>query len=176
MDDLINSYQTKIVESGCAPVSGRYGLQVDTPDDISPVFPYLNALLTETRYDHQNKILIWREPDQACALRPHEIKIAQAGGISSPAEARELADKIVARLNGVWRDREKITPSFKEKARPAVTDIFQLLPRTNCKECGYLTCLVYAAELREGKTGLENCPHLANPEYTANRQKLAQMI
>ncbi len=80
MDDLITSYEYKVIEAGCAPVSGRYGLQVNIANDISPVFPYLNAVLKESRYDHQSCILIWREEQQAFALCPHEIKIVQAGG------------------------------------------------------------------------------------------------
>lgn len=176
MDELIKVYQFKIVEAGCAPGSGRYGLQVETCDDISPVFPYLNALLAETRYDHENNFLIWREKDQAYALRPHEIKIVQAEGIEDPVQAHELVKKIVERLNGVWQAREGIIPCFTEKARPSVVDIFNLLPRTNCKHCGYSTCLVYAADLREGKTMLECCSALFRPEYAEKRQKLVGIL
>lgn len=176
MDELIRAYEYKVIEAGCAPGSGRYGLQVDIPDDISPVFPYLNALLNETQYDHQNCILIWREKDQAYALRPHEIKIVQAEWIDDSTKSRELVGEIVERLNGVWRDRKHITPCFTEKARPSVIDIFKLLPKTNCKQCGYPTCLVFAAELREGKTQLECCSALLKPENAEDRQKLMGVL
>ncbi|MBI4303432.1 MAG: hypothetical protein HY665_03735 [Chloroflexi bacterium] len=176
MEELITRYESQIVEAGCAPVSGRYGLQVDIFDDISPVFPYLNALLNETQYDHQNAILIWREKDRAYALRPHEIRIVQEGGITDPLQARELAGEIVERINSIWNTRGSITPCFAEKARPSVIDIYKLLPRTNCKQCGYSTCLVYAADLREGKTRLERCPALFKPENAGNRQKLIGIL
>ena len=175
MDELIKDYEFKIIEAGCSPGSGRYGLQVDTTDDISPVFPYLNATLAETRYDHKHCILIWKEKEQAYALRPHEIKIVREGGIDDPLQAREFVDNIVRRLNSVWQDRERITPCFTEKMRPSVIDILKLLPRTNCKGCGYLTCLAYAADLHEGKTSLERCSALNMPEYAENRQKLVKM-
>jgi ArsR family metal-binding transcriptional regulator len=175
-DELIKVYEFKVIEAGCAPGSGRYGLQVDTTDDIGPVFPYLNALLDETRYDHENYILIWREKDQAYALRPHEIKIVQAEGIDDLPKSRELVSEIVERLNSVWRDRERITPCFNEKARPSVMDIFRLLPKTNCKRCGYSTCLVYAADLVEGKTRLECCPILLEPENAEIKQKLIGIL
>ncbi|MFH1031580.1 MAG: (Fe-S)-binding protein [Chloroflexota bacterium] len=176
MDKLIDKYEIKLVEAGCAPVSGRYGWEADVPNDISPVFPYLNALLAEARYDHQEHILIWRETDRAYALRPYEIKIVQADGTGDPEEGRRLVGEIVERINRVWQDREHITPRFKETARPSVIDIFKLLPKTNCKQCGYATCLVYAADLRVGKTRLEKCLPLVQPEHAENRKKLAKLI
>lgn len=169
-------YESKMVEAGCAPGSGRYGLHVEIPNDISPVFPYLNALLDSARYDHQNCILIWREKDRAYALRPHEIKIVRVEGIDDSIQVRELVSEIVERVNGVWKDRERITPCFIERVRPSAMDIFWLLPKTNCKQCGYVTCLVYAAELREGKTQLECCSALLKPEYTENKQKLMGIL
>ena len=90
MAELITGYGFKVIEAGCAPGSGRYGLQVDIPNDISPVFTYLNALLDSTRYDHQNYILIWREKDRAYALRPHEIKIVYGNGIDDLVQSSEL--------------------------------------------------------------------------------------
>jgi acetyl-CoA decarbonylase/synthase, CODH/ACS complex subunit gamma len=36
--------------------------------------------------------------------------------------------------------------------------IFKLLPQTNCKKCGYPTCLAFAMKLAAGKESLEKCP------------------
>lgn len=40
-------------------------------------------------------------------------------------------------------------------------DIFKLLPKTNCKECGQPTCLAFAMALASGKATLEQCPHVS---------------
>lgn len=40
-------------------------------------------------------------------------------------------------------------------------DIFKLLPKTNCKDCGYPTCLAFAMQLAAGKVELEKCPHVS---------------
>jgi len=40
-------------------------------------------------------------------------------------------------------------------------DIFKLLPKTNCKDCGNPTCLAFAMALAASKTSLENCPHIS---------------
>ena len=38
--------------------------------------------------------------------------------------------------------------------------IFKLLPKTNCKECGFPTCLAFAMNLAMGKTELNLCPYV----------------
>lgn len=40
--------------------------------------------------------------------------------------------------------------------------IFKLLPKTNCKECGYPTCLAFAMALAAGKAELERCPTVSD--------------
>lgn len=40
-------------------------------------------------------------------------------------------------------------------------EIFKLLPKTNCKECGFPTCLAFAMNLAEGKVELSACPYVS---------------
>ena len=40
-------------------------------------------------------------------------------------------------------------------------EIFKLLPKTNCKECGDPTCLAFAMKLAAGKAELTLCPHVS---------------
>ncbi|MBN2705171.1 MAG: acetyl-CoA decarbonylase/synthase complex subunit gamma [Deltaproteobacteria bacterium] len=40
--------------------------------------------------------------------------------------------------------------------------IFKLLPKTNCKECGSPTCLAFAMALAGGKAELDKCPYVSD--------------
>jgi acetyl-CoA decarbonylase/synthase complex subunit gamma len=40
-------------------------------------------------------------------------------------------------------------------------EIFKLLPKTNCGDCGVPTCLAFAMALAAGKTELSKCPHVS---------------
>lgn len=40
--------------------------------------------------------------------------------------------------------------------------IFKLLPKTNCGECGVPTCLAFAMNLAAGKAELDKCPHVSD--------------
>jgi len=49
-------------------------------------------------------------------------------------------------------------------------EIFKMLPKTNCKECGYPTCLAFAMALASGKAELEACPYVSDEV----KEKLAE--
>ena len=48
--------------------------------------------------------------------------------------------------------------------------IFKLLPKTNCGECGIPTCLAFAMNLASGKAELDSCPYVSDEA----REELAQ--
>ncbi|MFH0935969.1 MAG: acetyl-CoA decarbonylase/synthase complex subunit gamma [Candidatus Omnitrophota bacterium] len=39
-------------------------------------------------------------------------------------------------------------------------DIYKLLPKTNCRECGFATCLAFAMQLAKKAVSLTSCPYL----------------
>jgi acetyl-CoA decarbonylase/synthase complex subunit gamma len=41
-------------------------------------------------------------------------------------------------------------------------DIFKLLPRTNCRDCGQATCLAFAMLVAQKKAELKECPHVSD--------------
>ncbi len=41
-------------------------------------------------------------------------------------------------------------------------EIFKMLPKTNCKECGFPTCLAFAMALASGKAELAACPYVSD--------------
>jgi ArsR family metal-binding transcriptional regulator len=167
--DLITDYTCELVEDHHHPGSGNYGLRVLLPADISASFPYLNSVLDDAIYDRENCILIGASNRRRYAFRPHEI---QAGMVADPSRASSSAAEVVALVNRVWSQRESITPTFRQRARPPVYEIYRLLPGTNCRECGYATCLACAADIRNGVISLEGCPLLSKPEYAGNRERI----
>lgn len=45
--------------------------------------------------------------------------------------------------------------------------IYKLLPKTNCKECGFPTCLAFAMKLAQKGTELDKCPYVSEEAKTA---------
>lgn len=40
-------------------------------------------------------------------------------------------------------------------------DVYKLLPKTNCRECGFATCLAFAMQLAKKAVSLDKCPYLS---------------
>jgi acetyl-CoA decarbonylase/synthase complex subunit gamma len=55
-------------------------------------------------------------------------------------------------------------------------EIFKLLPKTNCKECGVPTCLAFAMSLAAGKAELTACPHVSDEAKEALSEASAPPI
>jgi ArsR family metal-binding transcriptional regulator len=143
------------------------------PGDISAAFPYLNTVLDNTWYDHENRVLIGTGNNRRCAFRPHEIRVSV---IADTSKASRIASEVVGLVNLIWQERDHIAPRFSRSKLPAVYDIFKLLPWTNCKQCGYPTCLAFAADLCSGVVLLEQCPSLSQVEWAGNREHIAALF
>ncbi|MBN1214994.1 MAG: acetyl-CoA decarbonylase/synthase complex subunit gamma [Candidatus Lokiarchaeota archaeon] len=62
-------------------------------------------------------------------------------------------------------------------ARPSPLDIYTLIDKSNCKECGYDTCMAFASDLLERRINLEDCTHLMKDQkQKKNYLKLKKMI
>lgn len=170
MEKLITAYRFELVEDHHTPGSGRYGVLITLPEDISAVLPYLNSMLDDTWYDQENRVLIGSSNSRRYAFRPHEIQI---GMIPDPSDASHSAGEVVDLINRVWLERDRVVPSSRERKRPSIYALFRLLPRVHCKkQCGYASCLAFAADLRTGAVPLEQCPLLSLSEYADNREEI----
>ncbi|MFC1987721.1 acetyl-CoA decarbonylase/synthase complex subunit gamma [Chloroflexota bacterium] len=59
---------------------------------------------------------------------------------------------------------------------PTGIEIFKLLPKTNCKECGVPTCLAFAMSLAAGKAELTACPHVSEESKSKLQEASAPPI
>jgi len=138
--------------------------------DISPSFPYVNAELGGWDYNQTNQVLLLKLSDgKWITLHPHQIAIR---GIKDIDEAHALLKWIQGQINDIWERRQSIAPRSVSQAGLKIMEILKLLPLTNCKACGYATCMAYAAALREGETSLKDCPPLWEEKYQEKREKL----
>ena len=55
-------------------------------------------------------------------------------------------------------------------------DVYRLLPRTNCEECGEKNCMAFAAKVVNREVSIEECPPLLEEKYRSEYDKLSKLL
>jgi ArsR family metal-binding transcriptional regulator len=87
-------------------------------------------------------------------------------------EGEKIIEWLKQEINDTWERRGEIRPSYETAPRPKVLEILKLLPKTNCRECGQPTCMVFATQAADGGKGADDCPALS----AAAREKLSKYL
>lgn len=154
----ISAFDFTLISPPCHPGADTWSVKIHFDEDISEVLPLLNAELDRADYDHNAKVLVWKGDGHKYAFRPHEISVAP---LEDRNEANALCQEAVDIVNKRWERRDEIEPDYSRERLPTVMEIYKNLPRSNCKECGYATCMAFAAAYRDGKAQDSDCPHVS---------------
>jgi len=146
----------------CIAEEDHLRLTVQIEGDISGVFPYLNALLPHATYNPQGPTFTFMDGARLVNLFPHRAAIARAREMH---DAWRTIAHLVRTINDVWSQRETIEPLFERRVQISALELFSRLPRTNCRACGELTCLAFAAKLLQGGQRIENCTPVFGGEH-----------
>ena len=162
---LLETYQLEIFNSKCNPGAIAVHCFAHLNQDVSEAIPYLNAVLGGFNFTKDPPSVTFRS--QGKLITVHGDKIA-VNALKDEAEARKIIEWLKREINEAWEKREEIEPSYESLPRPQVMPILKLLPKTNCRECGEPTCMVFAVSVTEGIKGAEGCPPLSQE----NKSKL----
>jgi len=148
---------------------------VGEPDaTLDGVLPLLNALLPNVvSYNPLGSAMTLRRKPGLITLYSHKVTITQVAGVE---EGLELLAAVRDLVNRVWDQRDQIQPRPEGRRTPRPLDVYELLPRTNCRACGEATCMAFAFGLLEGRHQLEACPPLADPATATQRQALFALL
>lgn len=137
-----------------------YGARFQWDEDLSPLFPYINAVADRARFYERPVYIQFVFEKRLCAFYPREGAFTP---IDDMAQALEFLAKLFDFLTDISRRSGSIVPSHKKFRPSSALDIYRLLPGSNCRVCGYATCMAFAAALSRQYTSIVNCPHLGRP-------------
>lgn len=158
----------------CLADPGKIIVIGETDAAIDGVLPLLNAVLPIViSYHPFSGVMTLRRRPGLITLYPDKVMITQVADV---AEGLALLAAMRDLLNQTWSRRDEIEPKPEGRRVPRPLDVYELLPRTNCRACGEATCMAFAFGLLESRHRPEECPHLADPTFTAQRQALAEML
>ena len=166
---LVKGYYDFSLRKGGAPF--RTGSEFDTQmlayfrldGDISQLFPYINAVAKSASLLEKPPFIRFVLDRFSCGLYPdHGV----AASFITSQEALGFLDRLIDFLNDICERRDSLKPNYKKWNPVPVLQIFRLLPQTNCRSCGYPSCLAFAAALSTQKTSPERCPGFSRPIST----------
>jgi len=168
---LLTGYSLEIFRSKCNPDAQSLHCFAHLNDDVREVLPYLNTVLGGFAYSQDPPALTLKNSGKLITIHPRKIAV-------NALQDEEQAEKIIAwlqrEINSAWEKRGEIEPSTEGAKQPALLEVLKLLPKTNCKECGEPTCMVFAVRVIEGVKDQTNCPSLLQEKKEALANYLAQ--
>src|SRR4030067_1902575 len=169
---LLHSYKiTRILP--CLADPEKIRVIAEIPDEIHEVFPYLNATLKGCIYNHPANTLTIRKDQKLITLHVLHITLAK---IEDEKEAEEILRWLKDLINETYEKRDQIEPNYSMAAELKALDIFKLLPGTNCKKCGELTCLAFAVKLVGQEIAIGKCVPLFSDEFKEKRKVLLELL
>ncbi len=166
---MLTTYSKEISRPECNPGFESVHCIAHLEQDISEVLPYLNAVLGGFEYFKDPPAVVFRTQGKLITVHGRKIAI---NALKDEAEADKILKWLKREINTTWENRGSIEPSFEGAPKLKLIEILKLLPKTNCKECGEPTCMVFAARVAEGVKGPEDCPPIG-PE---NKQRLEEYM
>ena len=140
----------------CASVMGVFYFE----NNLGFLLPYINAVARDAELYEKPAFIRFILNGVYCVVYPERC-------IATPLKDKEHVEKIkediIWFLNDIFKRRGNITPKFRVFQPIPVTSILKLLPRTNCGECGFNTCLAFAAMVSKQKITPSACPHIGLP-------------
>jgi ArsR family metal-binding transcriptional regulator len=166
---LLQSYTKEIFRPECNPSFQSLHCIAHLDQDVSEALPYLNSMLGGFDYFKEPPAVTFRIQGKIITVHPREIAV---NALKDEEEADKILQWLQREINEAWEKRDQIKPKYEGLPKPKLLEILKLLPKTNCRECGEVTCMVFAARVAEGAKGPEQCPSLKEE----NRTKLNQYM
>jgi DNA-binding CsgD family transcriptional regulator len=137
-----------------------WSLSFKPDQETAFLFPYINGVLDDALwYEHPEHVTFLFE-GYRCVLYPD---LAAVHFFETRQGALAFIPRFMNYLETLDRDKERILPNLNQIRHISVLDIFRLLPRSNCRDCGFTTCMAFSAAVAKGKAVADQCPGLAQP-------------
>jgi ArsR family metal-binding transcriptional regulator len=141
---------------------------IGKPDrSLGEVIPYLATLPSVIAYNPETLTLTFRRQPGFLTLYPDKVYITQ---VKDADAGLEVLAALIDAINATWENRDELTAVTKSRRAPRHLDIWELLPRTNCKQCGEATCLAFAVSLIQQQRSLDECPPLQQDTAFSDRR------
>ena len=128
-------------------------------EDIGEVLPYFKLFFKDAVYSDETPFLTLNMSGRKISLYSRKIVI---NALREEKEADTILRRLQGVINDIWEKRHNIK---KQRAGLSIPDsivIFNMLPQSNCRECGHASCMTFSLLLSDGIRRPEDCPRIDN--------------
>jgi ArsR family metal-binding transcriptional regulator len=164
------NYLTSITLTKTLPCLAEPGkiIVIGLPDrSLDEVIPYLATLPGIIAYNPNTLTLTFRRQPGFMTLYTDKVYITQ---LNDSNEGLDLFNSLADAINATWEHRDALIAVTKARSAPRWLDILTLLPQTNCKQCGEVTCMAFAAALLKQQRSLPECLPFAQDQAFGDRR------
>jgi ArsR family metal-binding transcriptional regulator len=154
---LLESYRLEIFNNECMPGAMTVQCFAHLDQNVSEALPFLNAELGGFTYIKDPPSVTFRLHGKLLTVHGKKIAI---NALKDEVEALKIVEWLKREINDVWEKHDTITPRYVGMPQPQVIQILKHLPKTNCRDCGEPTCMVFATRVAEGAKDSNDCPPL----------------
>ncbi len=171
-EELLHSFRiTHVLDCIADPAKNR--VIAEFSDHVDAVFPYLNAIVPNLMYNPGANTVTVKRGERILTFYPHVAVMAKVDGAEDAAAQLAWFQALV---NDTWRRRDEIVPCYERKRLLAPLDVYRLLPKLNCKECGEATCMAFGVGLLLGSRRASECPHLQEDAPAEGGRQLVELL
>lgn len=170
---LLREFKYQLFAPECNPNAETLNCLAAFSDDISAVFPYLNALLRGCVYRPEAEILSFRHEGKFFTLFRRRAAITK---VADDADAQRTLAWLRDLINQTYETRETIKPSYKSCDVLKALDVYKLLPGSNCGECGEATCLAFALKVVAQAAEVAFCRPLLSGQHEERRERMVETL
>jgi ArsR family metal-binding transcriptional regulator len=142
-------------------------------NDIREIFPYLNAIIDDAIYNPNFPTINFKKEERMITLYPKQAFVAK---VNDEKDAKEICEWLKNLINDTYFRKDEITPSYERKKKLSPSDIYKLLPQTNCKRCGEIKCFAFAFKVAKEEKNIILCSELFSGNYNEKRDLLLQLL
>ncbi len=154
---LLENYSKRIIRAECSSTFESLHCIADLDQDIEKALPYLNSELGGYEYLKDPPAVIFKANGKLITVQGKQIAV---NALKTEEEAVKVLEWLKKEINHAWENKDTITPSYEGQPRPNIVEILKCLPKTNCRQCGFPTCMVFATKVAAGIKAAGDCPEI----------------
>ena len=159
----------------------RLSVEAITEKSLDRVIPYVARLIRGGAYRPEVPVIAFEEQHRLIIISPGEVTISRADDLwgGGGGDLWRLIRTTVELLCAAWDRRLVMAPEQEPRQGVGATEIFKLLPATNCGQCHTSGCMEFAAGLLTGRCSVEQClplVHGKDPRYIRSLNRLLRAV